>query len=215
MRSLGKGTKPAREAARKDQHRRKGADEWTSGRRDDGGRKGGKKGSKGSKPEWHGEREKGGNGNKGKGKGKGKSETRYGYNGGEQGHVGTNCPHKWTNNIDEEMTKARRGIVSLKGRKQKNSRVWRRPMTEQDHQMERALAFNACSSPSSSAWYVGIGSTRLRQVADVRRPLVSASHIIQARNDLFIGEDEAYTMNRKKMDMAVVRKEGKVYVLVS
>ena len=29
------------------------------------------------------------------------------------------------------------------------------------------------------------------QVADVRRPLVSASHIIQAGNDLFIGKDEA------------------------
>ena len=28
------------------------------------------------------------------------------------------------------------------------------------------------------------------QVADVRRPLVSASHIIQAGNDLFIGKDE-------------------------
>ena len=32
-------------------HRGKGADEWTSGRRDDGGEKGGKKGSKGSKPD--------------------------------------------------------------------------------------------------------------------------------------------------------------------
>ena len=30
------------------------------------------------------------------------------------------------------------------------------------------------------------------QVADVRRPLVSASHIIQAGNDWFIGKDEAY-----------------------
>ena len=34
------------------------------------------------------------------------------------------------------------------------------------------------------------------QVADVRRPLVSASHLIQAGNDLFIGKDEAYIMNR-------------------
>ena len=32
------------------------------------------------------------------------------------------------------------------------------------------------------------------QVADVRRPLVSA---IQAGNDLFIGKDEAYIINRK------------------
>ena len=38
------------------------------------------------------------------------------------------------------------------------------------------------------------------QVADVRRPLVSASHIIQAGNDLFIGKDEAYIVNRKKKE---------------
>ena len=29
------------------------------------------------------------------------------------------------------------------------------------------------------------------------RPPVSASHIIQTRNDLFIGKEEAYNMNRK------------------
>ena len=58
-------------------HRGKGADEWTSGRRDDGGKKGGKKGSKGSKPDWYGDKDKGGTGNKDKGKGKGKGETRY------------------------------------------------------------------------------------------------------------------------------------------
>ena len=51
------------------------------------------------------------------------------------------------------------------------------------------------------------------QVADVRRPLVSASHIIQAGNDLFIGKDEAYIMNRKKTkEKSVLRKEGNVYV---
>ena len=37
--------------------RRKGADEWTSGTRDDGGTKGGKMGSKGSKTVWYGEKE--------------------------------------------------------------------------------------------------------------------------------------------------------------
>ena len=37
-----------------------------------------------------------------KGKGKGKSETRRCYDCGEQGHVGVNCPYKWTNSIDEE-----------------------------------------------------------------------------------------------------------------
>ena len=49
--------------------------------------------------------------------------------------------------------------------------------------------------------------------ADVRRPLVSASHIIQAGNDLFIGKDEAYIMNRKKKEKSMLRKEGNVYVL--
>ena len=43
------------------------------------------------------------------------------------------------------------------------------------------------------------------QVADVRRPLVSASHIIQAGNDLFIGKDEAYIMNTKK-EKSMLRK---------
>ena len=51
------------------------------------------------------------------------------------------------------------------------------------------------------------------QVADVRRPLVSASHIIQAGNDLFIGNDEAYIINRKKKEKSMLRKEGNVYVL--
>ena len=53
------------------------------------------------------------------------------------------------------------------------------------------------------------------QVADVRRPLVSASHNIQAGNDLFIGKNEAYIMNRKKQEKSVLRKEGNVYVLES
>ena len=44
------------------------------------------------------------------------------------------------------------------------------------------------------------------QVADVRRPLVSASHIIHAGNDLFIGKDEAYIMNRKKKEKSMLSK---------
>ena len=51
------------------------------------------------------------------------------------------------------------------------------------------------------------------QVTDVRRPPVSASHIIQAGNDLFIGKDEAYIMNRKKREKSLLGKEGTVYVL--
>ena len=95
---------PAREQARKDRtgswtwHRGKGADEWTSGRKDDGGKRGGKKGSKGSKPDWYGDKDKGGTGNKGKGK----SETRHCYGFGEQGHIGVICQYTWTNSIDGE-----------------------------------------------------------------------------------------------------------------
>ena len=51
------------------------------------------------------------------------------------------------------------------------------------------------------------------QVADVRRPLVSASHMIQAGNDLLIGKDEAHIMNRMKKEKSMLKKEGKVYVL--
>ena len=80
-------------------HRGKGVDEWPSGKRDDGSKKGGKKGSKGSKPDWHSDKDKG---SEGKGKGKGKSQTRYCYDGGEQGHIGVNCPYKWANSFDEE-----------------------------------------------------------------------------------------------------------------
>ena len=106
----------------------KGADEWTSGKIDDGGGKVGKKGSKGSKPDGYGYKDKGSNGSKGKDKtkGKGKSETRYCYECGEQGHIGVNCPYKWTDSID-----APRGRVSLKEKRQKNLRVWRRPMTKE------------------------------------------------------------------------------------
>ena len=51
------------------------------------------------------------------------------------------------------------------------------------------------------------------QVVDVRRPLVSASHIIQAGNDLSIGKDEAYIMNRRRKEKSMLRKEENVYVL--
>ena len=44
------------------------------------------------------------------------------------------------------------------------------------------------------------------QVADVRRPLVSASHTIHAENDLFIGKDEAYIMNREWKEKSMLRK---------
>ena len=47
----------------------------------------------------------------------------------------------------------------------------------------------------------------------MRRPLVSASHIIQAGNDLFSGKDEACIMNRKKKEKSMLREEGNVYVL--
>ena len=52
------------------------------------------------------------------------------------------------------------------------------------------------------------------QVADVRRPLVSASHIIQAGNDLFIGKDEAYIMNRKKKGKSCSERKGTCTCLI-
>ena len=42
---------------------------------------------------------------------------------------------------------------------------------------------------------------------------MSASHVIQAGTDRFIGKDEAYITNRKKMEKSVLRKEGNAYVL--
>ena len=47
----------------------------------------------------------------------------------------------------------------------------------------------------------------------MRRPLVSASHSMHAGNDLFIGKNEAYIMNRKKKEKSVLRKDGNVWVL--
>ena len=82
----GKGACKKRPNGSGTRHRGKGADEWPSGTRDDGGKKGCKKGSKGSKPDWHSHKDIGSKG-KGEGKGKGKSDTR-----GEQGHIGVNCP---------------------------------------------------------------------------------------------------------------------------
>ena len=51
------------------------------------------------------------------------------------------------------------------------------------------------------------------QVADVRRLLVSASHIIHAGNDLFIGKNEAYIMNWKKKEKSMLVEEENAYVL--
>ena len=42
---------------------------------------------------------------------------------------------------------------------------------------------------------------------------MSASHIIQAGNDLFIGKDEAYIMNRKKKEKSMLGQDGDVYAL--
>ena len=52
-----------------------------------------------------------------------------------------------------------------------------------------------------------------KQVADVTRPLESASHHVQAGNDFFIGKHEAYMMNKKKMEKSVLRREDNVCVL--
>ena len=101
-------------------------DEWQS---DDGGKKGSKKGSKGSTSDWYCDKDKGFNGIKGQGKGKGKSETRCGYDYGEQGHIGVNCPHRWTTNIVEEDDQEK---VNLRVRRQKNLRAWRHLMMREN-----------------------------------------------------------------------------------
>ena len=51
-------------------------------------------------------------------------------------------------------------------------------------------------------------------VADVRRPLVSASHIVHASNVASIGKNEAYIMNRRKKEESLLRKEGNVYTFL-
>ena len=52
------------------------------------------------------------------------------------------------------------------------------------------------------------------QMSDVRRSHVSASHVIQAGNDLFTEKNEAYVVNReKKKEKKVLRKERNVSVL--
>ena len=51
------------------------------------------------------------------------------------------------------------------------------------------------------------------QVADVRRHFVSATHIIQAGSELFIGKNKVYIKNRKKKESSVIRKEDHVNVL--
>ena len=110
-------------------------------------RKEAKKGSKGSKLDWHGDKDKGGNGSKGKGKGKGKSksETRYCYDCGEQGHIGLNCPYKWANSIDEyDQTSSWESepegenvgeLASLEAPDEEGE--WCRPKEEQSHLVER------------------------------------------------------------------------------
>ena len=79
---------------------------------DDVGKKGGKKSSKGSKPDWYGDKDKGGTGNKGKGK----NETRYCYDG-EQVHIGLNCPYQRTNSSDEEDDQSSSGESEPEGEK--------------------------------------------------------------------------------------------------
>ena len=77
-------------------HRGKGADEWTSGKRDDGGK------TRAASLMGTVTRTREAMGAKGKARAKvikGNSETRYCYDCGEQGHK---CPYKWANSIDGE-----------------------------------------------------------------------------------------------------------------
>ena len=91
MRSRGKDTKLAKEQARDDHTEQdrgteeKELTEWTSDKKDDGGKKGGKIGSKVNKLDWYGDKDKGSSGNK-----RQRERERQGKR------------HQWTNSIDEE-----------------------------------------------------------------------------------------------------------------
>ena len=90
---------------------------------------------------------------------------------------------------------------------------WAGPRTEKgskDHGERTSRIVGSKSCPSGPE---GLLRKSTWQVADARRPLVSASHIIQAGNDLFIGKDEAYVVNMRKMEKSMLRKEGNVYAL--
>ena len=285
-------------------HRGTGADQWTSGRRDDGG----KKGSKCSKPDWHSDKDQGGTRSKGngqgKGNGKGKSGTRYSFDCGQQGHIGMNCPYKWTNSIDEEddegsswesepegekadelasletpdderewcwpgrnrITRWRRrvdprpafhylaeddedeqasgGLNHLASRNAGGTpRTWKKVTTAVDsgaaeNVMPRSMFLGISTEETERSkngkGFKGPGGEHIKKYGQQvivrqkpgrirtqehvafgrreKRPLVSASHI-QAGNDLFIGTDVAYIMNRKKKEKSVLRTEGNVHVL--
>ena len=92
-------------------------------------------------------------------------------------------------------------------RHQTNREVQERKRVQRTRRREHQELWAASRTPEGfvrkSTW----------QVADVRKPLVSASHIIQEGNDLFIGKDEAYIMNRKNKEKSMLRKEGNVYEL--
>ena len=69
---------------------------------------------------------------KARAKGKGKSEIRHSYGCGGRGHIGVNTVHTSAPTAQtKKRTKARRGRVSLKEKRQKNSRVWRHLMTKE------------------------------------------------------------------------------------
>ena len=83
-------------------HRGQGADEWTSGKRDDGGKKGGKKGSKGSKPDWHSDKDKKEAREKARARAKARVKPDIATTAESRGHIGLNCPYQWANSMDEE-----------------------------------------------------------------------------------------------------------------
>ena len=82
-------------------HREMGAGEWTSGRKDDGGKQGGKKGAKGSKPDWYGDKGKRGSGNKGN------AVNGSCWNCGVVGHRQSGCPGLGA--MNEQQNQDKRG----------------------------------------------------------------------------------------------------------
>ena len=232
----GKGYKARKGAGKKGSngsgpwHRGKGADEWTSSRRSDGGKKGSKKGPRTADPLGTVTVSKevlDPMGTKAKARTRVKPDTATiaESKGMSEYTVHTSGPTAST----KKMTKARRGRVSLKEKRLNNSRVletlddqgewcwprrnrvprWRERMDPTKTSISLPWRIRQTERSKNGKGFKGPGGennkncgqqvmsvrTMLRkstwQVADVRRPLVSASHDI----------------NRRKKEKSMLRKE--------
>ena len=107
------------------------------------------------------------NGGKGNGECEGKSEPRYCYACGEQGHIGVNCPYKWSNDKDEEDDQGSSWESVFEGRSQKNLRAGRHLMRR-----ENGVGPNGTESTGGeSEWTKGQHFTTLQKMTKKNRRL--------------------------------------------